>query len=127
MSINLRSGWLPSKHSAKCSKLCDPQYSRIFKAIDFIEANVHRRLTVEEVARECAYSTDYFSRLFKHALGMAPSHYIQKTKCELAKNMLFSELTCSQIADELSFVSPSHFVRVFGALMLLHRISGFEV
>ncbi len=123
----LKGGLFESVRSAK--KYCrvyDPNVGRIFKAVDFIEANAHRRLTVEEVARECAYSPDHFSRLFKHTLGIPPSCYIQRTKCEMAKTMLFSGLSCSQIADELAFVSTSHLSRVFRRKMPWLLISGCD-
>lgn len=88
----------------------------IVKCVDFIYNNLHRRLTVYELAENVGLSESYLSRLFKKETGQTVSDYISCKKIEAAKNMLkFSDYHPSQISSILAFPSQSYFIKVFRA------------
>ncbi len=95
----------------------DGIYSKpIVMSIDFIYSNLHRRITVAEVAQAVNLNASYFSKLFKQETGMAVSRYILLRKIETAKNLLrHSDYSSAEIADLLAFSSQSHFISRFRA------------
>jgi AraC family transcriptional regulator len=54
-----------------------PPDPRIRPVFAFIEANLHRRITMVELARSAGLSTARFSHLFALATGTTPGKYIQ--------------------------------------------------
>lgn len=86
----------------------------VHHAIEYIYANIYRRLTVEEVAAHINLSPAHLSRIFKAETQMSVSDYIRSTKIERAKNLLrFSDYSYVEISNYLSFDSQSHFIQTF--------------
>lgn len=84
------------------------------KAMDYISDNLHKYITVEEVADHLELDRTYFSKHFKKETGQSVSDYIRCKKIQTAKNMLlYSEFKCSEIALYLGFSSQSHFTDCF--------------
>ncbi len=92
-------------------------YSKpIAKSVDYIYSHLHCRITVEEVAEKIGLNENYFSRLFHKEIGLPFGHYILLKKLEVAQNMLkYSDYSCSEISELLSFSSQSHFISKFKA------------
>jgi len=89
-------------------------YSKpILQCIDYIHWNLHRRITIKELAEHVNLHPSYLSVLFKEKVGMSASEYIRREKIETAKDMLkYTDLDFSQIANTLAFSSQSHFTRL---------------
>ena len=86
----------------------------IIRAIDYIEAHLHDRIALEEVAEHARIAPAYLSDLFHRETGMTLSDYILKRRIDVAKNMLrYSDQKVSEIAEILAFSNPSHFHRAF--------------
>lgn len=86
----------------------------IRRSIDFIYDNLHRMVTVEELAERENLSTGYFSRLFVKETGMKVNAYINEAKIRTAENMLrYSDFTILDIALSLGFSSQSAFSSSF--------------
>lgn len=84
------------------------------EALDFINKNIFKPITIDEICREAHISKYYFCRRFKDSLGMTVMDYILKTRIVLAKQMLEKEsLSISEISDRCGFSSVSYFCRVF--------------
>ncbi|MBQ5320003.1 MAG: helix-turn-helix transcriptional regulator [Oscillospiraceae bacterium] len=82
--------------------------------LDYIYDNLHRRITLENLADKVSLSPAYLSKLFHKETGMTVSGYITKKRIEAAENMLkFSEYSCLDISEYLCFSSESHFIQVF--------------
>lgn len=95
------------KHSKKLS-------SSVRKTLDFICDNLHRKINVNELAKNIGYNRSYFSILFTKEVGMPIADYIRRKRLETAKNMLLSsDYCCSEIANTLCFSSQSHFCKLF--------------
>lgn len=98
-------------HNLRKSKICS---IHIVKCIDYIQDNLHTRITVEDLSSFVGLTPSYLSRLFKKEAGVAISEYIRHTKLEAAKNMLlYSDFSPSEIASILAFPDQSYFTEVF--------------
>ena len=83
-------------------------------AIDFINKNIFREITIDEICSAVHISKYHFCRRFKQNMGMTVMDYILKTRIVLAKNMLEKENTSvSEVSDRCGFSSVSYFCRVF--------------
>lgn len=86
----------------------------IYKTIEYIYANIHTRITLDELAENAMLSSSHLSRLFKKEIGISVSDYIRSMKIERAKNLLkFSDFSYIDISNYLAFDSQSHFIKTF--------------
>lgn len=83
------------------------------RAINYINDNINKRITVKEIADECRISADYLSHLFKKETGSSLSSYILRQKLEISKTLLWEGYDNSKICYALSFCSQSHFISSF--------------
>lgn len=90
------------------------------KANGFIQRNCDRAINTEEVAKYVGYSTNYFVSIYKSVSEISPIAYHEKLRIEKAKNFILStDLSMSEIADELGFDNLYSFSRYFKRLTKL--------
>ena len=83
-------------------------------AIDYINKNIFREITIDEICRAVHISKYHFCRRFKDTMGMTVMEYVLKTRIVLAKNMLEKEnISISEVSDRCGFSSGAYFCRVF--------------
>ena len=84
----------------------------------YVQENINRRLSNEELAAECGYSPSYFCRMLKTSLGQTPHQYVLKKRLEHACELLRTSNTpiCA-IAYDCGFSSQSHMTKIFGTLI----------
>lgn len=119
MVHNLHTGSSPP-HPSKGSP-------HITRCIDYIFANLHRKITVKEIADALYMNANYLSALFKKHEGRTILEYIAWEKMKLARNMLtYSQYTYSEIASYLGYSSQSHlgaqFKKITGMTMREYRV-----
>lgn len=85
----------------------------IEKAVSYIRSNLTRELSLEELARLSHLSVSQFKQKFRAQVGMAPRHYVNYHKIQLAKKMLLKGTSVTDTAMELGFGSSSYFTVVF--------------
>ena len=84
------------------------------KCIDYIDLNLHTKITLENLAAQTQLSPNYLSALFKKEVGINVTDYILKRRIETAKNMLLnSKFSATEIGEILAFSSQSYFIKVF--------------
>ena len=84
------------------------------RSIDYIYDNLHRQLSVNEIAEKEGLSTGYFSRLFVKETGMNVNQFINDAKIRTAQNMLrYSDYPILDISVSLGFSSQSAFSATF--------------
>lgn len=89
----------------------------IQKALDFIDSNLHRDVSLGEIAKVACKSPFHFARIFKDALGVTPVAYVIEKRIERSKALLRqSDLPISVIATRCGFNSQSHYCRTFRRL-----------
>lgn len=87
---------------------------RVRKALHYMEANVARAISIDEIAQESGLSTYHFQRIFKKAMGMPVARYLLVLRMEEAKQQLSrSDTGVAEIAQNLGFASQAHFSRLF--------------
>lgn len=87
---------------------------QILASQQWLEHNFYREIKLETLAADIGLSVRHFSRRFKQATGDNPSHYLQRVRVEVAKELLSStKLSKSEIADRVGYSDVSYFYRIF--------------
>ena len=88
------------------------------KVIAHVEANVSRRIPIQELARLVCLSVSHFCRAFKRTFGASPHDYIQGRRVEIAQGlMLTTPEPLSSIALRCGLCDQSHLTRVFHSIV----------
>jgi len=84
------------------------------RALDFIEQNLNRCISLEELANAACVSKFHFCRVFRNSMGLNPMEYIANARIERAKNILgHCAAPISSVAGETGFKDISTFNRRF--------------
>lgn len=88
---------------------------RIHRVQDYVEANIHRPLTLEELAAVAGFSRFHFHRIFKGITGESLFDHVNRIKLERAAfSLVFRpELTVTDIAYHFGFTDSAVFCRTF--------------
>ena len=82
--------------------------------IRYINENLDKPLSNEELAQKYFVHPNHFVRTFKDKMGQTPAKYIKNKKLEAGKRLLEqSELSVSQVAVTIGLSDPAHFSRLF--------------
>lgn len=103
----------------------------IISAIEFIDNNLDKRLTLDQVSGKVYLSDYYFSKLFKRETGLSFSVYLNARKIQKAMILLKeSDNSINEISDALGFTRLSYFSQTFkkytGYAPTKYRIDGKE-
>lgn len=101
-----------TEHVAKC-KTQPIRSPHVRRCIRFINEHFDRKITVEDLAKQCGISADHLTQLFKREIGETPSVYMAREKIERAKEMIVRDRSCKGLYRRLGFSSASHFITVF--------------
>lgn len=80
---------------------------------DFIEMNLDRSISLNNIAAACGLSPTHFARRFKIATGAPPHQYLIKLRIERAKRMLQGTLPIVEVALACGFAHQEHLTSVF--------------
>lgn len=84
------------------------------KVFSYINEHFTEKVTLEELADECALSRSYLSRYFKKLTGQTLFSYIQQTRLQYAAYLLQTgKKSITEIATESGFENLSYFNRIF--------------
>jgi len=90
---------------------------RIKAAITIIHIDVHRNISVSELAERVRLSISHFIRLFKTETSLSPKQYMRCVRMKQAKALLDdSFLSVKEIAASVGIGDRSHFSRDFKRL-----------
>ncbi len=96
--------------SGKC---IDADYKWLKAVQEYCAANLHKPITVDDLAAIAGCSRCHFSRRFAKLSGFTPHDYIMDLKMRKAIRLLASPLSVKEIADELGFANSAYFCRAF--------------
>ena len=97
--------------------LLDKNYKKLKKIITYINNNAHRKLLLEEVAKEVYMSKNYFSKFFHQQVNMSFRDYLLFIRIDRACHLLAkSNYSIAFISEEVGFESISSFNRGFAKL-----------
>lgn len=84
------------------------------EALDFIEQNYQRDISIEEMAAFCGLNRSYFGKIFRNTMGEPPQafllHYRMARAAQLLKE---SKLPISEISPQVGYANQLHFSRAF--------------
>ena len=87
---------------------------RIQKVVDYIHANLDKRITAGDLARAARLSRSRLCYLFKAETGIAPMQYLKRCRIEKARDLLESTpLSVKEIRSSVGLSDRSHFTRGF--------------
>lgn len=103
---------------SRCYSYSKHKYSRkllqISSMIDFIEANYHGYITLNEIAAKGNMSVRTVNRMFKEALEMSPIDYLLKVRINNAKTLLEKQnISISEAAFQSGFNDSNYFTKQF--------------
>ncbi|MFC6886668.1 MULTISPECIES: GlxA family transcriptional regulator [Actinomadura] len=92
----------------------------------WLEANLHRPLTLDDIARQAATSVRTLTRRFRAQVGTTPLKWLARARVLRAQQLLEStDLPVERVAAEAGFGSPvtlrAHFARAVGASPQAYR------
>lgn len=88
--------------------------SIVKKCMDYIEKNIHRKITVPDIARSIPVSPSYLSAIFKKQMGVTLMDYVNHYKLERSKELIrTSDLNFTQISELLGYTSVHYFSNQF--------------
>lgn len=88
-------------------------YSRIEKAIFFLEKNYHKQPTLSEVANSIGLSDYHFQRVFSRWAGISPKRFLQFLTVEHAKQLLAESKNILDVTYEIGLSSPGRLHDLF--------------
>ena len=84
------------------------------KAILYMQANLSRAVTLDNIAQSANLSASFFSRKFRQDTGYAPIEYFNHLRVQRACQLLhFSDLRINEVASQLGIDDPFYFSRLF--------------
>jgi len=90
--------------------------SQIRPAINYIEANYDKPVTLAEIARASHLSASRLAHLFKQQMGITAIEYVTSVRIEQAKRLLLATAqSCTEICFEAGYNNQSYFTRTFKA------------
>ncbi len=88
---------------------------RIRPALRYIHRNLHREMSLKNIASAAKMSPQYLCRLFQKTMSMRPMVYVNQERINRSKNLMFSERSKKlyEIAQAVGFDNSSYFSVVF--------------
>lgn len=94
------------------------QHDIVDDAIHFMRENIHKRMTLKEIADFTGFSPSHFSSLFLKKTGYSPLNYLSQLKIQQACHYLdFTDMKINQISALIGFDDPFYFSRIFTKMM----------
>lgn len=92
----------------------DHTHHLIKQALEYIENNVGKDISLNEISEKLNISSYYFSKLFKEETNEGFVEYLTKRRVEKAKDMLKDpSKSIKEIGSECGYSDPNYFSRIF--------------
>ncbi len=84
------------------------------RALSFLEKNLRKKLTLNQISREVGYSPTYFTTLFRKETNYPPMSYFAHLKILKACEFLdYTKMKIKEISFRLGYSDPYYFTRDF--------------
>ncbi|MBX7144556.1 MAG: AraC family transcriptional regulator [Oligoflexia bacterium] len=96
------------------TKILEHHVENLGRCLDFIEAHITRRMSVQDLAKQARMSLWHFQRVFHAIIGEPAKTYLRRRKLTHASRMLLqSNASLEALAVGAGFRSPEAFTRAF--------------
>jgi len=96
------------------TEIDNPQNYAIIQALFYVEQNIAKKITLDDLSEFVGYSVYHFSRLFKKEVGLPPYEYITRFRLDLAKHYLITtKKPIKDIAYECGYQNEINFYSLF--------------
>ncbi|CAG7640731.1 HTH-type transcriptional activator RhaS [Paenibacillus solanacearum] len=86
----------------------------IAKAMEYIERNYMRTISISDIAEHLGLSSSYLSRFFKAETGKSPLEHLTEYRIAKSKELLLSnDYTLQQISERIGYPDVNSFIRYF--------------
>ncbi len=86
----------------------------IVKAINYIDENYNKNISLDDVAKEINMSYHYFSKFFKDSMGKNFVDYLTELRIEKSKEMLKNlNISIKEVSFEIGYSDPNYFSKIF--------------
>lgn len=90
------------------------QDAYIKQAIEFIETNYSRKISIEEVAAYVGINRKYLSKLFSDILNVSPQNYLINFRLQKSCDLLTgTSLSVTEISNSIGYNDPFLFSKIF--------------
>lgn len=87
---------------------------RIQDSMNYMQAQLHKSLTVAELAEHLAMSQSHYAHSFREVTGVTPMRYLRDLRLEKARNLLlYQGMRPNEAAHLAGFENTEHFNREF--------------
>lgn len=87
---------------------------KIARVVCYMEKNLSRDISLDQLAKEAAMSKHHFCRVFKKHTGVSPMHFLTAKRIERAKILLLDEeRAIGEVIAEVGFQDQSNFIKNF--------------
>ena len=96
----------------------------LLDVVQYIEANLTKEITLDQLAKEASISKYHFCKVFKKHLALSPLKFVAYKRIELARELLKrSDFNVSLTAGEVGFQDLSNFSKQFRKITGLTPLS----
>lgn len=110
-------GLLVSSDAHPLPEPCERIYlspPKLKRVLEFIEANLHESIGLDDLAQSAGLSANHFLRVFKLATGETPYHFLRARRLERARQLLAEDaMPLAELALECGFANQAHFTAAF--------------
>lgn len=85
--------------------------------MQFINENLTKKITLEDLSNQFYLNKEYISRLFKKTYGIGIFSYIDEKKIDLSNKMLKEKKSIAEIVTLLDYYDESHFYKKYKKIM----------
>lgn len=93
------------------------EHHAVSLAREYLENNVSRKVSLDDLASITGLSSYYFLRVFKKSTGMTPHAYFTARRIEKARKLLLNKVPFAEVALDCGFGDQSHFSHKFKQVM----------
>jgi len=101
------------RQSAESPEYTSTSSGVFYEAIHFMNMNIKRNITMEEVAEYANTSVANLKKIFKKYTGEGAMHHFNLLKLEHSKELLLLGMPICEIASQLSYSSQNHYAQIF--------------
>ncbi len=105
--------WLNERHVSRDGHAGSQKNILCRKTVKYIRSNLHRFVTVEEIASSLYVTPHYLGLVFSSSMGQTILKFQQAAKMERASALVRGGMAITDVSNSLGYSSPQYFSKCF--------------